>query len=134
MTRPFPLLALTLVLSATAGGCALADMHPGESCARCHDGDGAPRFGTAGTVYDGPAGSEGDGLAGATVVVTDAAGRSVALTSNSVGNFFTDQALTPPLQVTLRAPGAASQTSIAPQGDCNSCHAGGSAPGRLHVP
>jgi hypothetical protein len=129
-----PLCALVLALAGAASGCVLSEMHPGDSCARCHEEKSAARFGAAGTVYRRTAASEDAGISDISVDVTDTSGRSVSLASNSVGNFYTDRVLTPPLQVTLSRAGAVSVSSTAPSGDCNSCHTDGSSLGRIYIP
>jgi len=58
-----------MVASASAG-CQPDEMHPGEACGSCHNGDRAPAFGAAGTVYSDPAAAAGDGLENATVATT----------------------------------------------------------------
>jgi hypothetical protein len=112
----------------------MGEMHPGESCARCHEGGSTPRFGAAGTVYSSLTAGEGDGIPDVSIYITDSTGQSVSLASNHVGNFYTTQVLTPPLQVTLSRAGAGRVSSTAPGGDCNSCHAAGSSLGRINVP
>jgi hypothetical protein len=91
-------------------------MAPGEDCLACHDGRDAKRWTVAGTW---------DGGAGVRVTLTDAAGKSVALTTNQVGNFYTEQPLAFPLTVT--AAGARMPDPVT-YGGCNRCHGpGGSA-------
>ena len=123
-----------LVFLVLSGGCALAEMDPGDSCASCHNGRKAPAFGAAGTVYAGRVAGKHDGIPDVAIDITDSSGRSVSLASNAAGNFFTREALTPPLQVTLTRAGGAKVSSVAPSGDCNSCHKGGSTLGRLFTP
>lgn len=124
---PLHLLVLLLALA----GCEVGDMHPGAVCGSCHKPGDAPVFGAAGTVYLGPTAS--GGLSGATVDITDARGVQVALESNEAGNFYTPLALAPPLRVTLSQNGASAST-VAPSGDCNSCHSRKTDTGRLRLP
>jgi hypothetical protein len=133
--RAFTISALVYLLLAAAG-CAPGEMHPGSSCARCHAegggfGKSAP-FGAAGTVYS-RAGKK-EGVANVAIDITDSRGRSVSLISNEVGNFYTGQRLTPPLEVRLSRAGAPSFSATAPSGDCNGCHGESSALGRVWAP
>jgi hypothetical protein len=129
--RSFSILPLVLFLVA---GCAVGNMHPGDSCARCHNGESgwgnSSRFGAAGTVYT----RAGKGDANVNVDITDARGRSVSLTSNAAGNFFTGQSLAPPLKVKLFRAGRPSVSATVPSGDCNACHSKGSSLGRICAP
>jgi hypothetical protein len=97
-------------------------MRPGENCLGCH------AFTAAGTVYADASGALG--LAGAAVQLSDGQGRSVALTTNAAGNFFTSAALTAPLAVTVSA-GGSSRSMQGARGSCNGCHTGGGTP-RIH--
>lgn len=110
-----------LCLAATAVmACRYDFMHPGEACGSCHSSAGeAAAFGVAGTAYD----DRGVALDRSRLAITDARGRSVALETNAVGNFFTREPLTPPLRVILSKGDASASTAAAPSGDCNSCHA-----------
>lgn len=120
-------------------------MNPGQDCIACHTSEGeGPRFQIAGTVMG--AGNDDDncnGLSGVTVEITGADGAVLKLTSNSAGNFFSDEhggtvVATPYTARVISASGAisamsASQTS----GACNSCHTAAGAngaPGRITVP
>jgi hypothetical protein len=122
-------------------------MRPGQPCISCHASQGgeAPIFSIAGTVY--PTAHEPDncqGQSGITVVITDKAGAVLTLTTNSAGNFSSQQQLQLPYTAEVQSNGktrkmATPQTS----GDCNGCHtemgtnttAGQpSAPGRIMAP
>lgn len=133
--RAFTMSALVYFLLATAG-CVPGEMHPGTSCARCHvEGGGLGKsspFGAAGTVYS-RAGSR-EGVAHVAIDITDSRGRSVSLISNDVGNFYTSQRLTPPLEVRVSRAGASTVSATAPSGDCNACHGESSALGRVWAP
>jgi len=111
-------------------------MRPGEACIACHAGDSeAPTFGFAGTVFTAADGSQG--AEGVTVTVVDSANTTVEVTTNSAGNFFTRDAVTAPLTVTLTSPGGGTATMPleASQGDCNLCHTtGGDAGSPLVAP
>lgn len=119
------------------------EMLPGADCLACHDGSGggggeedeeAPKFTAAGTAF---ADMDGTGpLSGATVRITDAGGTVVTLTTNSVGNFYTNEALTFPIDAEVEANGSTStMASSVDVGGCNSCHAcAGEAGGKLTGP
>ncbi len=124
----------------------------GEDCLSCHKPGGkAPRslFGVSGTVFRSASGEpREDGAAGVAVVLSDAAGRQVTLTSNAAGNFWSKEDLRYPVRVTLRrpsegAPGPAlaeqhGQAATCTHGNCNQCHSyerpGVGAKGRLVRP
>ncbi len=114
------------------------NMTPGDVCGQCHS-----NFKVAGTVF--PTGHEPDfcdGIDGpstdVTVVVTDSANHTLTLRPNTVGNFYSAAAMTPPYHAKVVAGGkqrvmVAAQTS----GICNACHTqtGASlAPGRITLP
>jgi hypothetical protein len=117
-------------------------MYPGISCNTCHAQRGIFTFAIAGTVYGAP--HEADncfGVAGASVVITDANDASITLVTDVSGNFLVEPgeanvALPFTAQVVTDAgvnQMLASQTS----GDCNGCHtqAGANgAPGRILTP
>jgi hypothetical protein len=127
----FPLVAnvdgLTMPAQVTYGGCNRCHgpggtasagatgplMAPGQDCLACHDGAQAVRWTAAGTWGS---------TAGRVITLVDAAGRTVSLTTNSVGNFYTSQALTFPL--TARAGGEQMPAPVT-YGGCNRCHGGG---------
>jgi len=123
---------LTLVLVAAVSGAqrdCYARMDPGSDCGSCHVSGHGPVFGAAGTLY-----ANGNGLAGATVEITDSDGQVVPLASNDVGNFYTPTSLTPPLQVIVSKNGVTASMPNAASGDCNSCHRSDGEPGRIHLP
>ncbi len=131
------ILCVTL-LALALWGCGADDnsatMRPGEDCLSCHN-SGNNAFTLAGTVFtDGTASSSG--LSGVTLTVTDSKGATVTLTSNSVGNFFTSQSLTFPVNIALTSGSSSASMSAASRGGCNSCHGTGSgdSAGRVHVP
>jgi hypothetical protein len=104
---------------------------PGQPCLTCHGGLGpGPEFETAGTVYD-TLGSTAP-AANVKVTLTDATGKTVELTTNTVGNFYVDAnrfTATYPLRVKI-AGGGVSQpmlTRVGRRSGCADCHrAGGS--------
>jgi hypothetical protein len=106
-------------------------MRPGEDCRSCHG------FSAAGTVFPAPDAAASGGLAGATVTVSDAAGRQVSLVSNSAGNFYTSASLTAPLSVQITSGGkTAKMQQAVGSGGCATCHSSpgaGGAPGRVYV-
>lgn len=125
----------------TGGNKGSSQMHPGKGCIGCHASSAAaPKFSVAGTVY--PTGHEPDDCystaSGAIVEVTDAAGKVLTLTTNSVGNFYSTTSLSLPYRAKVKYMGreramGSSQSS----GDCNSCHTqtgAGGAPGRVLLP
>ena len=124
----------------TGGDRESPSMHPGDPCITCHTMRGGPAFRIAGTVY--PTAHEPNdcnGVAGGlTVVVTDAKGAVLNLPVNSVGNFYTKTAVTPPfhVKVTDGTKERAMPDSLT-AGDCNSCHTEtgvNGAPGRIMAP
>jgi hypothetical protein len=83
-------------------------MAPFQDCLRCHDGGGARAWTAAGTWRKGAA-----------VVLVDANGKSVALTGNQAGNFYTAESLVGPVHVSVNgSPMPAALT----YGGCNVCH------------
>lgn len=116
------------------------EMLPGDNCLRCHSENSkyptAPRWTAAGTVF--AAHDSEEGVAGAEVTVTAADGKSITLTSNRVGNFYTAEPLTAPLRIKLTHESFEAEMPIeAPAGSCNACHswpdATGDALGRIRV-
>jgi hypothetical protein len=107
----------------TYGGCNLCHgpfgvqagplMLPGDDCLRCHDGTVAKRFTAAGTFL--PAGS---------TVTISAGGSTVTVTTNQVGNFYTDQPLMLPGSTSVN--GHLMQPALT-YGGCNRCHGQGGA-------
>jgi len=119
-------------------------MHPGWTCIDCHTSGGeGPRYTIAGTVFpkynelNDCNGSNGT-TAGLSVVITDKNGASFSLPVNSVGNFFTRQAVAMPFTAKVVSPaGELAMTTPQTNGDCNSCHAqvgNSGAPGRIVAP
>lgn len=135
---PARLLGLLLLASAMACGGHDDDdkdnelMAPGQNCMACHG------FSVAGTVFGSATADSGSGLAGVTVIITDANSVDTTLTTNAAGNFFSGAALALPLKkATVVRNGTRTDMAGAPAGDCNRCHtlpATGGAAGRIHVP
>jgi hypothetical protein len=128
----------------TGGNEGSASMNPGKACISCHKSSGgeAPAYAIAGTIY--PTAHEPDlcnganGSDGAQIVIVGADGKTVTLTPNSVGNFYSSTTVKLPYQAKVVYMGreqvmAETQTS----GDCNSCHTqngANNAPGRILLP
>ncbi len=87
-------------------------MAAGRDCLTCHDGRSARQWTAAGTW----------GGQGSNVTLTDATGKSFMLRTNQVGNFYTAESLSFPLQVSVD--GKAMPNAVT-YGGCNKCHAGG---------
>lgn len=111
-------------------------MAPGQDCLSCHGG-GEEAFTAAGTIFSKPDDPTSAGLSGVTVVLTDATGTQVTLTTNSVGNFFTSRPLTFPLTAEVHHGGqVAAMAQKVPSGACAACHSSppqNGAPGRPFV-
>jgi hypothetical protein len=108
----------------------------GAECQGCHaPGNGAPTFYLGGTLYSTAMG--GTAVAGGTIEVSDASGKSVKIVSANNGNFWTTTPLTFPIQVAAslcpaRVPMvAAVATQTGANGACNNCH---NSTMRVHVP
>ena len=116
-------------------------MAPGQNCLGCHASGGAAggaSFTAAGTVFGSAAADTGSGLAGVTVIITDANATDTTLTTNAAGNFYTRAALALPLKkATVVRNGTRTEMGGVPEGACNRCHtlpATGGASGRIHTP
>jgi hypothetical protein len=113
-------------------------MRPGENCVACHRSDSrAPgrSWTAAGTVFDAHGTS---GVEGAEVLVVDARGIALTLTTNGAGNFYTGETLVPPFtKISLGYNGSWQDMPLSSaqgpvDGSCNYCHsAEGSA--RLNI-
>jgi hypothetical protein len=121
------------------GGGGSSSMNPGEACISCHASSGeAPMFGVAGTVY--PTAHEPDlcyGESGISVVVTDANGNVVTMTTNGSGNFSHGSIATPYTAKVVANGKERAMASPQTSGDCNSCHTengANGAPGRIIAP
>lgn len=109
--------------------------NPGQNCLECHNGQqqpqGAPIFTFAGTVFKDAAGTIPK--TGATVIVIDANGTVAKAVTQANGNFYSSAALVAPYSVGASECPAANVPMIEnfSDGDCNSCHTGADAPGRI---
>lgn len=120
-------------------------MNPGQDCIACHDQGDGPKFQFAGTVMGATNDDDNcDGVDGVTVQIIGSDGQTLTLTTNSAGNFYSDdhhQTTTVALPFTAKVigPGGKESTMTTPQttGACNSCHTAqgaNGAPGRITVP
>lgn len=111
-------------------------MRPGWNCLSCHRPQGQAAnhvWSAGGTVFAGPTTERG--VAGVQIVLTDEAGKTVRLVSNSVGNFYTAEPLSGSLAVRAERDGkAVSMPERAPAGSCNFCHTPGGAARAFIVP
>lgn len=96
----------------------------GTACLTCHNG-AVVKFSVAGTVYKTAAGTSAQ--SGATIVLTDASGKTVKLISASNGNFYSkDTSLKAPFKARAsRCPGNHPMNGSANSANCNSCHKSG---------
>ena len=100
--------ALTLLLASACVPDEGPMMAPFQDCLRCHTGGEARKWTVAGTWRRG---------ASVTVVAQD--GKSVTMTGNDAGNFYTAEALTFPL--TASVDGVSMEPPLT-YGGCNVCH------------
>jgi len=109
-------------------------MLPGSDCTVCHDGSGeALKLEIAGTVFSDIDGtSEAEGV---TVRITDADGTTVEFTSNSAGNFYSQDSLTMPISAEVELNGnVMAMAAPVSTAACDSCHlCGGAAGGKLYA-
>lgn len=107
--------AILLLLLGGTAGCIPEEgpmMEPGSDCLECHGGGEARRWTVAGTW----------GGQGNQVTLRDAGGKTVALRTNRVGNFWTAEPLAFPLRVSVN--GVPMPAAVA-DGSCNGCHGRG---------
>jgi len=132
-------------------------MNPGQNCLLCHVEGGSASFhafSVSGTVYASPDANEDAGVQGVEILVTDAKGTKLTLTSNGAGNFYTAEELVPPISVQaqwgqtrmamVESPPSGQAMHPPARAACNACHTwpGGNggdpnfinAPGRIFVP
>ncbi len=98
-------------------------MEPGQPCLSCHRSGGEADdevFSFAGTVYEDGAGTAA--VEGVLVTVTDSQAQTVTVVSNAAGNFYSDNTLTPPFQVTLTRGANGVSMTAQTGGECNGCH------------
>ena len=93
-------------------------------------GDGAPTFTIAGTLFAGPSGN--NPVSGATIIVVDASGAEVTLSTAANGNFYTAAALALPVRVKATQCPKTRTMQTAATGSCNTtgCHGLGDPQGR----
>ena len=127
-----------------AGGEGSPNMDPGQACISCHarSGGEAPTFSIAGTVY--PTLHEPDlcygasSSSGAQIVITGADGRSLTLSPNAAGNFYSQMAIALPFSAkVVTSAGERAMVATQTSGYCNSCHTqpgANAAPGRILLP
>lgn len=123
----------------TGGDQGSPDMNPGRPCLDCHGG-GERMFTIAGTVYKKL--GEADQCVGTRdpvqVILTGADGKSIAIDTNEMGNFYTRYTVKTPYRAMVVANGKQSvMVSAQTSGDCNSCHTAtgaNGAPGRVTPP
>ncbi len=117
-------------------------MRPGQNCLDCHqDGFGdpnAPEFTAAGTVFPAIDSEFCEGVEGATLTFKKMDGTDLVLTTNSVGNFWTTEAIQP-TGPTIEYQGRtlAMNRDLPAIAACNACHSNppvGGAPGKIYVP
>lgn len=123
----------------TRGNDGSTKMNPGEPCMACHDRGEGPTFKVAGTVMGAIHDPDDcNGVQDVIVRITDADGVVTELTTNSAGNFYTNDRIALPYTAQLEHDGIIREMLGAQDdGDCGSCHteAGASgAPGRVVVP
>ncbi len=123
----------------TQGNHGSSKMNPGQACIECHDRGEGPNYKIAGTIMGAIHDPDDcNGISGVTVRITDADGNLTELTTNSAGNFYSNDRISTPYTVQLEYNGitrdmAGAQTD----GDCSTCHTQdgkSSAPGRAVVP
>jgi len=99
-------------------------MKPGAACLECHGRGRGERFTAAGTIYtkiDDP--NDCVGTTVARVIITGADKRSIELTPNEAGNFYTSLPIAMPYTAKLISGGkVVEMTAAQTTGDCNSCH------------
>ena len=120
-------LAAASAASAAGGACSPEDspiMRPGEDCLVCHNGSAAPKWTAAGTVFGALDAAPDAGLRDVAITIVDATGKTLVLTSNSAGNFYTAAPFTPPFAGSAARHGFLQKSDgKPPSGACNSCHA-----------
>ena len=126
---------LTATLTACGGGDdeSHATMSPGQNCmSGCHS-----NFTLAGTVFPSATSSASAGIAGVSIVVTDANNARTTLTSNAAGNFYASKTMALPLQVSVVRNGQTTEMgsplTSAAEGGCASCHSLGSSRGAVYA-
>lgn len=118
---------------------------PGQPCLLCHSSDGhllippgRETFEVAGTVYGTIDADEDDGLNNVEIIFTDARGDQFTASSNRAGNFYIEEKLVYPLEVTIRRGDDEQRmkTKIWRNGSCAHCHGptpGADSVGRVYL-
>ena len=122
----------------TGGDSGSPNMHPGVACIACHSREDGPSFKLAGTVFSANTPDDCLGAKDASIIVTGADGKSIKMSANEAGNFYTELDLVLPYQAVVVS-GGKTKAMVSPQavGDCNSCHTEtgtNGAPGRITLP
>ena len=101
----------------------------GRSCFQaCHNHG----FTLAGTLYTNATGNTG--FVGANITLTDNNNQTINIVTQANGNFWTMQAIAFPVLVVASAcPSAVKMPLAAANGNCNSCHVGGTN-NQMHLP
>ena len=107
----------------------------GRNCltSGCHAGGGEKRFYIGGTIYTDADGT--DAMSGAKIKVIDTNGSTIKLTSDQLGNFYTQKSVNAPFTITVSYQGRkVKMPSEASGGGCNTdgCHISGYA-GRVFI-
>ena len=85
-------------------------------------------FTIGGTVFESA--TCASGVEGATVHLEDVnSGATLELTTNEMGNFYSDEALAGPFWISVEKDGATATMEDPGSGSCNSCHREGSTTG-----
>ena len=132
-------LCLCLCAALLASACGVPEVGPsmsaGENCLTCHQGEVAPKWTVAGTVFHDPKAKPAAALTTAQVVIIDSSGRTLTLRANEAGNFYTGEALEFPIRVEIQSGGKRMAMSASPpNGSCNFCHSLAPPPGEAIVP
>jgi hypothetical protein len=128
LSTPATLATLATLALSACGEDHGPNMRPGEDCKSCHG-----NFSIAGTVFPSAQAQASEGLSGVTVTVVDSTQKTITMTSNGVGNFYSGDAVTWPAVITLSL---GSRTATMPNGSsgaCASCHTT-SGQGRVFLP
>jgi hypothetical protein len=117
------------VAAAAAVGCGIPAegpmMQPGRNCLSCHSAGGGadPPWTAAGTVFPRFNDPADAGVQGVHVTLVDAGGRSITLSTNAAGNFYTREPLLFPVRASIEKAGTRrAMVAPAPHGGCNACH------------
>ena len=124
MRHIFVFWALVALVALAVYGCGEDEgetMEPGKACLKCHGSGDDESFSLAGTVFESE--DAAHGAEGVLITILDAEGSTRQLSSNRVGNFFSEASLVPPFTVSLgEGANQRSMQTAASSGDCNSCH------------